>query len=167
MSNENIYDKPFLDYACANTAAGVSLPGANRIALYPFTLPFPIKITKLNVFILAGDLSNLSNVGIYDTDGNLIASVGAQYIGGSAQALALSGGPIVLGPGTYLLAFTSAATTLVWTISNPTYSLAYYSANAGSVSSSGVFPSTISVTTGLNSGLGSPYEGYPPVLILS
>lgn len=157
---------PFTAYAAAINPALVSLADANDIAIYPFNMPYPMEVTSISVEISTGDGSNNSDVGIYDFDGNLLGHIGAQHISSGVLTAALTDGPIVIGPGTYLLAFTSAGTTLAWATPDPTDSLSLCAAS-DSTSSGGALPSTIVVETSINEGRVSPFSGFPPVMILS
>ena len=166
LHSKTIVTDPFVEYGVTPNAGTVALQNANDIAIYPFTLPYEMEITNIGVFIGVGDGSNDSDIGIYDIDGNLLGHVGAQHISSaSAQLLALTGGPIVLGPGTYLLAFTSAATTLMWAVSDASYPLTLFSTSTSS--SGGALPSTITVAQSISEDVAAPHSGYPPVMILT
>jgi len=158
----------FTSYAWGEPHA-VNLNNANDIAVYPFVVPFPLKVTNICVFIAQGDGSHNSDIGIYDTDGNLLGHIGAQELADETSfSGAISGGPIVIGPGTYLLAFTSAGTALQWAIaatSSANDGLAWYGTSSNG--SSGSLPSTISVIAELSEGSGSPFQGCPPIVLLT
>lgn len=162
-----IVTSPFTPYAWGMPGSVVNLNNANDIALYSFVVPFPLKVTDICVFIYTGDASNDSDVGIYDVSGNLVAHAGPQRISAGAIALTITGGPVVIGPGTYLLAFTSAGTTLKWAIAATSASndgLKWFS--AGSNASAGTLPSTITVNHGLSEGDAFPYPDCRPILLL-
>jgi hypothetical protein len=167
MANDNIQNNVFLDYASGAVTANVTLESANQIVVYPFTIPYALKITNITFFVAAGDDSHPSDIGIYDLDGNLLADAGAQYISSTGPiTLELVNGPIVLGPGTYLFAVTSAGTTLTFGIQKPGFTLTYfYGVMTGS--SSGSLPSSITLDTGWGEEGDSPYIGCPPLIGLS
>lgn len=163
-----VVTSPFTAYAWGAPGEGVPLASANQIALYPFIVPYPQKVTDLCVFIVTGDAENNTDIGIYDFAGNLLGHIGAQVIASSDSfSFALTDGPIVIGPGMYFLGFTSEGTTVELAIgasSEVNFGLKLNS--AGSTSSGGALPSTITVNTGLSEGDSSPFPGCPPVLIL-
>lgn len=163
-----VVKSPFTAYEQAVVGTTVHLASANDIAIYPFILPYPMEVTNICLFIGVADNTNNSDVGIYDVDGNRLGHVGAQHIpSATSVSLALADGPIVIGPGLYFLAITSAGTTLQYAVGTNGSNFALGLFNAGSTSSGGALPSTIIVNQSLNEGSASPYQGYPPVMILT
>lgn len=162
-----IVTDPFMAYSQAAKGTTVGLPAANDIAIYAFNLPYPMEVSEIGVFIGVGDNSNNSDIGIYDASGNLLGHIGAQHISSAnADSFSLTGGPIVIGPGLYFLAFTSAGTTLMWAVGTDGNNYALGLHSTSSTSSGGALPSTISITVGIDEGQPSPFQGYPPVMIL-
>jgi hypothetical protein len=174
MSAQKILDyvvsDPFTSYQLASKGKTVSLAAADDIAIYPFVLPYAQKVTNICVFISGADGSHNSDIGIYDASGNLVAHIGAQLIStAGARALAVLNGPVVLQPGLYFLAFTSAATNLIWAISSDDMEYALALESTSSTSSGGALPSSISITNSLveSGDFASPYSGYPALMILT
>ena len=157
--------QPFLDYA-ARTGQTTALAAGDDIAVYPFTVPFEMDVRVICAFIGVGDNSNNSDIGIYDVNGTRLAHIGPQHIAtAAAQAFELVDGPLILKPGTYLLAFTSEGNTLAWAVGNPAYPLSLYSTD--SPSAGGELPASIDVLSSLGEDVVSaPHQGYPPVMIL-
>ena len=142
-----------------------NLDSANEIALYPFNLPYPLLVTDIIVRILAADGSNNSDIGIYDAAGNLVAHVGAQHISSTGViSFSIPGGPIIIGPGLYFLAFTSAATNLEWAVGSDGGSTNITTLGTSTTSSGGALPSTITITTSLGN---SQVQGCLPTMVLS
>lgn len=165
-----IVTDPFTSYQLASKGKTVALADANDIAIYPFILPYAQQVTNICVFISAADPSNNSDIGIYDAQGNLVAHIGAQLLStAAAVTLAVEGGPVELAAGLYFLAFTSAATNLIWAISSDNMEYALALEATSSTSSGGALPSTISITNSLqeSGAFASPYSGYPALMILT
>ena len=168
LNSRAIITDPFTAYELAANGTTTKLSSANQIAIYPFHLPYPQEVTNICLFIGEADGSNDYDFGIYDADGNLICHAGAQEVPtASSVSFEMTGGPVVIGPGLYFLAITGEATNLMWAVSTngDDYALGLF--NAGSSSSGGALPSTITVNNSLNEGSGAPYQGYPPVMILT
>jgi hypothetical protein len=140
----------FTQATLAASGLGVSL--ANRIWLFPFTLPYSQTITNFVFRLTQLDGTNVGDLGIYDTGGSLKGKTGAQIFNGSnPTTVSITptggglGGAITIGPGTFLFAFTSAGTTLqVDSITAPTNMVFYYS--TGTTATSGALPSSITVS---------------------
>jgi hypothetical protein len=160
-----LFNGTFVDYASSLGGTTTDL-AANQIAVYAFNLPFRMTVSAITLFVSVADTSNQSNVGIYDTEGRYIADVGSQHFALGPQTLSLVGGAIILEAGTYLLAVTCADTTMMFAVSNPSYSMSNYK-NVTTSSASGVLPSHIALTVGWDEGLAAPYQGFPPVMALS
>lgn len=162
-SSPLINKSPFVLYEGGKGLA--SLDSANEIALYPFNLPYPLLVTDLIVKILTADGSNNSDIGLYDADGNLIAHIGAQHISSTGViSFSIPGGPIIIGPGLYFLAFTSVATTLEWAVGSDGGSTSMTTLATSTTSSGGALPSTITITASLGN---SQVQGCLPTMVLS
>ena len=135
----------------SNNSIAWVLPGANKITVQSFFIPYNMSVTNINLYINGGDGSNNADVGIYDTSGNLKMHIGAQIINSTGwQVFAVTGGPVNLNAGEYLLAFTCVSSSNIrFTASGSTNDGvrgAYYFSTASS-SSGGALPSTITVAT--------------------
>lgn len=127
---------------------------ANKIAVFQFILPYSQSVTNIILNIIGSDGSNNCDVGIYDTGGTRKCHAGAQLFSSTgAQTFAMTGGAVTLSAGTYLLAITSAATTMTFsgvqcdnTLSGNIF---YYS--TATTSSAGALPSSITVSASASS----------------
>jgi hypothetical protein len=139
----------FTQATLAASGLGVSL--ANRIWLFPFTLPYSQTITNFVFRLTQLDGTNVGDLGIYDTGGSLKGKTGAQIFNASnivTAPVTVTGvnTPITIGPGTFLLAFTSAGTALqVDSISAPTNMIFFYS--TATTATSGALPASITVSS--------------------
>lgn len=134
---------PFVEYGAFNgTSNPDHLSAANDIAIFPFYLPYAMTVTNIIINVTAADGSNNSDVGIYDTAGNLLGQAGAQLFSSTGiLTCALSGGAIDLPAGLYLFGITSASTTMSWACGpadNGNTSIYYFSTSTAS--SGGTLP---------------------------
>ena len=163
ISSPSVVKSPFTLYEFGQGFTG--LDSANKIALHPFVMPYSQLVTNIILNIIVADGSNNADFGIYDSDGNLVAHLGAQHFSSTGvQSFALAGGPVVIGPGLYFLCVTSTATTLEWSVGSNGASTAITALATATTSSGGVLPSTITVTQSLGN---SQVQGAPPVMVLT
>lgn len=157
-----IITAPFMSYQAGSTT--VALGAANTMAIYPFTVPYAQLVTNICLFIGEGDSGSNTDFGIYDASGNLLGHAGAQVVStANALSFAISGGPIVIGPGQFFLGVTSTGTTLRWAIAQGSIRLH----STATTSTGGELPSTIDIEVSLDEGGVSPFQGVPPTMILT
>lgn len=97
-----------LSLAGSTTSGGGAYVGANnQINLLRFVLPIAITVTKIAFRTSTGVAGKHADMGIYDTAGNRIVSMGAQSIAASNAVITANVGPVTILPGTYFLAWTA------------------------------------------------------------
>lgn len=128
---------------------------ANQLVLYGFALPNLCIFTTIQLYIVAVGVS-LSDVGIYNAAGTLVANAGAQVFGSTGTvAITLAQGTVTAQPGLYFFAFTSAANVFS-IIDGGNNTLALYRNTAFGTSAAGALPATITPPA-----LGAPSLGGP------
>jgi hypothetical protein len=99
--------RPFSAYSAGGNSPG----GAGRIRTASFTLPRAINLASLRVvYNGGGGAAQRCDIGIYSIAGDLLAHIGltdtTTWGIGSVQTLVVSGGPVALPAGVYIIAWT-------------------------------------------------------------
>jgi len=87
---------------------------ANTLVICGVVIPLAVVFSNFTFWLAAGDASHDSDIGIYTPAGALLANLGAQLLTGTGapQTIATLQSGVVIQPGKYLVAWTSAASTL-------------------------------------------------------
>jgi hypothetical protein len=121
---------------------------ANGIALWRFTLPYPIAVSKLWLQITTDDEAHLNDFGIYSLTGELLANVGPTSISATGLTdLPLLQGTVDLPAGDYFFAWTMNVAGGV-TIDGGSLAGIEYFFYARTPSGTPMWPTTATVSTG-------------------
>lgn len=129
-----------------------ALSSANKIQVTGFLLPYSVSFTKMNISIISSNGTDLNDIGIYDTSGNLKAHIGATVFSSTNnQDFSVLNSPVTLIPGIYFVAFTSNNTNVTVAkaggVSQNQLTTPFAAAESATSSSGGVLPSSITAPT--------------------
>ncbi len=149
----------------ANNAVTGIATTQNQISYYDFSIPVQVSTNGISFRIFTADnTANLYDVGIYSLSGNtatLVMHTGA--LAGTTfapstgvKSFAITGGPITINPGTYVIAMTTNCATSCAVLGGNNISIAYTRTSPGTgSSSSGVLPGSFTVASPAYTGGGS------------
>lgn len=129
------------------TNGQATVQAANRICMRLITIPGSLSLNNIYLWVKAVDGANLYSAGIYNLSGTLMASSAAQHLPSTgAIAFPITGAPVNLSGGNYLLAITGNATTAAFSFGGGNSALTILSSYFPTeTSSSGVLPASITV----------------------
>jgi hypothetical protein len=143
-----------------NGSQNSSIGVANRLWVFQMVVPAAMTISKVTVRIVTGSAASVNDVGLYDTNKNLVANTGGFSTAAAltTDTVNLAQGTVSLPAGTYYFGMCASDTTSTLLKSSVAADVIFNSAGrvgiAGNSCTAGVLPSTIgTITVGSNAAV--------------